>query len=345
MRFIQEVLVNKGNCFPPRPPRETTPFKLTSFHTISFSISFSFSLTPSGTKYDSIQLKKEYPTMKNKWLVLLLSFFLTGSLFAQDRAESPSAGFSSLTEAGKMAEAIVEAAGVPANFAIMEANVPNAAAVVQNGRRYILYNPAFINVLTKATGTKWAAISVLAHEIGHHLYSPSVNKGKIPLATELEADEFSGHVLRKMGATLDEAQSAMQILATTKATRTHPAGQDRLLSIANGWNNADGNKTDNTTAIARTTTTGTSAVLPDQQILASIRFNADPRSEYYVTTRYNVVKVENNQLQRIGKLTKLDSEDYPYMIYDEQGNRVFVEASGRIVTSRGTNVGKLDPRS
>lgn len=285
--------------------------------------------------------------MKNKWLVLLLSFFLTGSLLAQDRAERPSAGFSTLTEAGKMAEAIVEAAGVPANFAIMEANVPNAAAVVQNGRRYILYNPAFINILTRATGTKWAAISVLAHEIGHHLYSPSVNKGKIPLATELEADEFSGYVLAKMGATLEEARAAMQVLATAKATRTHPAGKDRLLSIAGGWKNGGG-KNEASTAVASTrvpATTSTTSVLPNQYILASIKFNADPRSQYYVTTRYNVVKVENNQLQRVGKLTKLDNEDYPYMIYDESGNRVFVESSGTIVTSRGTNVGKLDTRS
>jgi hypothetical protein len=288
--------------------------------------------------------------MKNKWLVLLLSFFLTGSLFAQDRqvamTERPSAGFSTLSEAGKMAEAIVEAAGVPANFAIMEANVPNAAAVVQNGRRYILYNPAFINILTRATGTKWAAVSVLAHEIGHHLYTNSVNKGKIPLATELEADEFSGAVLAKMGATLDEAQAAMQVLATTKATRTHPAGADRLHSIANGWTNAGGKK-ENTSVVAKTSTPATTntTALSNQQILASIRFDADPGAEYYVTTRYNVVKVENNQLHRIGKLAKLNSTDYPYMIYDEQGNRVYIEASGTIVTSRGRNVGKFDTRS
>lgn len=284
--------------------------------------------------------------MKNKWLVLLLSFFLTGSLFAQDRqlarAERPATGFSSLTEAGKMAEAIVEAAGLPANFAIMEANVPNAAAVVQNGRRYILYNPAFINILTRATGTKWAAVSVLAHEIGHHLYTPSVNRGKIPLATELEADEFSGYVLKKMGATLSEAQSAMQVLATAKATRTHPAGADRLMSIANGWRNAGG-VDDNTTAVATSTTTND--VLPSQYILASIRFHVDPRSEYFVTTRLNVVRVDNNQLERIGKLTKLDNEDFPYMIHDTKGNRVFVASTGAIVNSRGTNVGKLDTRS
>jgi hypothetical protein len=58
------------------------------------------------------------------------------------------------------------------------------------------------------------------------------------LATELEADEFSGFVLQKLGASLEEAQAAMSLIGSEKASRTHPAKSDRLSSIAMGWNEA-----------------------------------------------------------------------------------------------------------
>src|SRR5205085_7375496 len=107
---------------------------------------------------------------------------------------------------------------------------------------YILYNPRFIDALTRATGTKWAAVSVLAHEIGHHLYrKPNSERS---LATELEADEFSGIVLAKMGASLKDAEAAMNLLATTRATATHPAGADRINSIAAGWKKGGGDESE-----------------------------------------------------------------------------------------------------
>jgi hypothetical protein len=292
--------------------------------------------------------------MKNKFLSFLLALLFSLGLAAQDsRVASQSsdtwelaepAGFSSVSEASKMAEQIVKAAGLKPNFEIREAKIPNAAAVIYSGRRYILYNPDFINRLTRVTGTKWSAVSVLAHEIGHHLNSKSYGSSGAKLATELEADEFSGYVLRKLGASLQESQVAMQALGNVRGSSTHPPRAYRLNSIAKGWEEAGGADGRNN-GIARTNIPAspnyTQTILNSTNILAHIRFDADPGAEYYVTTQYNVVKLANEKLYKVGKLAKLDNRQFPYFIYDEQDNRVFVNASGAIVNSKGSNVGRL----
>jgi cell division septation protein DedD len=133
---------------------------------------------------------------------------------------------------------IMAVIGLKPNFELRIANVPNAAAVFIKGKRYLLYNPKFMEQIEGKSGTRWAAISILAHEIGHHLNGHTLdNVGSRP-KTELEADEFSGFVLRKMGATLQEAQVVMSIIASLKGSHTHPAKGDRLAFIATGWNNA-----------------------------------------------------------------------------------------------------------
>jgi hypothetical protein len=315
-------------------------------------MNFDFLFTPAGINCDTPCAQITSILMKNKILSFVLSLFLGTSLLAQDwnSASDLTTGFTSINEAAKMAKQIVDAAGLKANFKIAEARVPNAMAVVHQGKRYILYNPRFINLLTRATGTKWSAISVLAHEIGHHLYSPSVNKGKQPMATELEADQFSGFVLEKMGATLDEAEAAISLLATTEATATHPGRADRIRSIAKGWNNAGGIEEERERegdAVAITippADENENTVLPEKYILASVHFNADPRTAYYVTTRLNLVKVEDDKLQVIGKLARLNNTDYPYVIYDGEGTHGYVNNTGDIVTKRGATVGRLNVR-
>ena len=102
--------------------------------------------------------------------------------------------------------------------------------------RYILYDNNFFNKIDVNAGTDWAATSVLAHEIGHHLNGHALNDEGSNHKWELEADEFSGFVMARMGATLDDAQSAIQTLKYEKATSTHPAKADRLLAIEKGYN-------------------------------------------------------------------------------------------------------------
>jgi hypothetical protein len=224
----------------------------------------------------------------------------------------------------------------------MEAEVQNALAVVTNGKRYILYNPRFIDLLTRVTGTKWAAVSVLAHEIGHHLWRKS-NNGK-PLATELEADEFSGYVLAKMGASLDEAQAAMKVLATTRATSTHPAGADRIASIAVGWKNGGGILSDEDLArneVRTTTNDHPLSDIPADAIAATIRFNSRPGMDYYVTKKWGVVKASNEGPKLIARMTRSTDSSYPYIIYDDTGFRLYVDRYGKIVDGDGDVVGRM----
>src|SRR4051812_37132749 len=72
-------------------------------------------------------------------------------------------------EARTIIEEIVSIVGLKPNFEIRSADIPNAAAVNFKNKRYILYNPRFVDELNKSAKSRWASVSILAHEIGHHL--------------------------------------------------------------------------------------------------------------------------------------------------------------------------------
>lgn len=304
--------------------------------------------------------------MKNKLLFALFSIVLSGAATAQtgrigEHANitnwtTPATGFATAEQGRQIAERIIDAVGLSANFDIQPANIENAAAVVYGGKRYILYNPTFISNLKKSTGTDWAAISVLAHEIGHHLNGHTVTASGSQPEKELEADEFSGYVLRKMGATLVQAQAAMKTLATTKATYTHPAQYDRLAAIEQGWTHADDQLAGRQTVRKKVTVTQpqeqvvtnntaarneTASVEQTSKIIGDVYFRARPSSVYYVTANYNLVKIDDNGVNVLGKLARLNSSQFPYLIYDEQATQLLVDIRGNIVTRSGQQVGVL----
>lgn len=281
--------------------------------------------------------------------------------------------FTSVNEAKSIIHDIISVMNLKVNFEVREANVPNAGAVFYNKKRYILYNPNFIKQIDQATGTDWAAVSILAHEIGHHVKGHVfANNGGSSHENELEADEFSGLVLKKMGATLEEAQIAMKLISSNRASSTHPGKSDRLEAIAKGWNagmpasNNDvainksqpSNTTTastvntNTTSVGRTNTTAARQpqqqptlsredVIADQHILVNVNFSVDKKNEYFVTVQNNVVKWDGSKLSVIGKLARLKREDYPFYIYDSQKNYVLISKSGYLVNEKGKNVGYL----
>jgi hypothetical protein len=309
--------------------------------------------------------------MKNRFLLSLFSLFLSVAVMAQTgrigehsnitKWTVPTNSFNAASQGKQIAQQIIDAIGLKPSFDVQAANIDNAAAVVYGGKRYVLYNPTFINNLVKTTGTEWAAISVLAHEIGHHLNGHTVTARGSQPALELEADEFSGFVLRKMGATLAQAQSAMKTLASAKASRTHPGQYDRLASIEKGWNHADDQlagrpvrkapeftqsriETVQTRDVVRNTpatTTGSRSALDSRYILGDVYFTADPSSTFHVTTNYNLVKVGNSGLSVLGKLAKLNSSQYPYVLYDEANTQLLVDRKGNILTRQGRQVGYL----
>lgn len=158
------------------------------------------------------------------------------TILADDERDLPV--FTSEETAQTLIASIMDVLGLEPNFKIKTANIPNVEADIRRRQRYILYNPEFINQVNKASENKWPSIFILAHEIGHHLNGHTIiGKSSTP-SIELEADQFAGFVLYKMGATLEEAQLAMYIIANKTASKTHPARADRLTAIEKGWNKA-----------------------------------------------------------------------------------------------------------
>lgn len=161
----------------------------------------------------------------------------TCSFFGEDIPEKVTT-FSSDQEAEDVIERIVSASGLVKNFLVRSAGVPNAAAVIRGETRYILYSQHFMQSIRRETGNSWAPISIMAHEVGHHLNGHTLdNRGSRP-KIELEADYYSGFILQRMGATLDDARAAILKLGSASGSRTHPASHDRLAAIGNGWTKA-----------------------------------------------------------------------------------------------------------
>ena len=153
--------------------------------------------------------------------------------------KSLSSNFSSVYEARDYINTMLQEINWRENFVIREQyGINNAYATIIQNRRYIVYDNNFLENLDAYAGTKWASISVLAHEMGHHYRNHVVDQRGSTPPKEIEADYFSGYVMAKMGASLAEARAAMGQIATDRASSSHPAKADRLNAISQGWNYA-----------------------------------------------------------------------------------------------------------
>ena len=158
-------------------------------------------------------------------------------------------GFRSAREAEDALTCILNEVGLnPTNFVIGAANVPNAAAATLPPlcgnatvpcERALFYNPSFMREARERTGgNEWSWISILAHEVGHHLEAHTIRPGGSNPPDELEADEWSGFVLRKLGASLDDALAVFRTFSP-QGSSTHPPRDARLVAVENGWARAD----------------------------------------------------------------------------------------------------------
>lgn len=114
------------------------------------------------------------------------------------------------------------------------------AAIGKSGEKFIFYNADFMQRVKQKTAEHWSLVSILAHETGHHLAFHTEVAGRYH-EFELEADYFSGFVLRRLGASLDQSQTAMRAISPVAPTETHPGLQQRLQAITIGW--TDGGST------------------------------------------------------------------------------------------------------
>jgi hypothetical protein len=151
--------------------------------------------------------------------------------------------FRSNSHAEQVIDNILRHAGMgygPRKFMAVECpNVDNCYAARIKGVQYIVYDNKFLKQVEDWTHTDWAAISIMAHEVAHHLYGHTADhRGPRP-ENEKQADYFSGFVLHNLGASLPEAQSAIRMLTTDQPSATHPPRNERLRVIENGWRDAE----------------------------------------------------------------------------------------------------------
>ena len=275
---------------------------------------------------------------------------------------------------------ITDAVGLKARFELRATReVDNAAAVVYDGQRYLLYNPDFLNAVNRAGHTDWAGISILAHEMGHHLNGHTLRAGGSQPADELEADEFSGFVLRKLGASLAQAQAALATVADDEGSATHPGRTPRLAAIGQGWQRANGQLVASARAAAPSTAPAVIAAAPMApsarepyarqpvrqrptasaddsgemvavsqntgdavRLVGQLTFRNDPSQRYYLTNALKVVRVDNeDNAEVVGRITRTTSQTFPFVLTDGQQRRLFITARGYVYDKAGQRVAKL----
>lgn len=139
--------------------------------------------------------------------------------------------------------------GLPHNFVVVPcSDIENAFAYTStSGMRYIVYDPEFIKKVSNLT-SDWSSMFILAHEIAHHLCGHTLdNTVSISkrISNELEADKFSGFILYKLGANIDQATAAIELLTNNNYDKDswHPTKDNRLQAIKSGYQNASKNYT------------------------------------------------------------------------------------------------------
>ncbi len=244
--------------------------------------------------------------------------------------------FATNIEADKAIEKLLRPLGLKKNFILVPCDhINNCAAVTLNdGYRYIIYDKNFMAAIENNSASNWSSISILAHELGHHLNGHTLSKSSLEdqREEELEADEFSGFILQKLGATLKDAQAAMRSLPhpseSLEKFSDHPCLTKRLAAIARGFDQALG-----TTTTA--TTTPESIDYPSEHTSNSggrfedpidyLSFSVDHKNSWVTSTgasafEYDVF-LQNNSKYQIRLTVKLPYGYYDNCIAKEQNFR------------------------
>jgi tetratricopeptide (TPR) repeat protein len=196
-----------------------------------------------------------------KKLLSLFALLIFSHLSAQDYGNKADAlelctemqtnNFSSSIDAENALEKILNVIGASKRFVLQPCNnINNAVAISYKGIRYILYDNNFMNSINNMNN--WGNLFILAHEVGHHinghsldliLYSSKSVESKTlaqKRIQELEAYEFAGFILAKLGGNISEAYKLINKISSNKDDiySTHPNTTKRLNAIKIGYNKA-----------------------------------------------------------------------------------------------------------
>ena len=226
---------------------------------------------------------------------------------------------------------IVRYSGLQPDFIVREnAAIPTAIAFIKGHKRCIEYNPSVIAGIMDSARTDWSAVSILAHEIAHHLLGHTLETGKRNPGDELSCDLYSGFILNAMGATLDESLAAMRVVGHKLDTLHHPSKEARLEAIRQGWKDRD--RISRGEDIAH--------VSPPEDLHWSINFEGDPNT-YYVNANDQLVWF--NELAQpivLGNLEASTKKAYQHTI---RWNSEMLQVDGRGSIWSSTTHGMMTP--
>lgn len=160
-------------------------------------------------------------------------------------------------EAHRIVENLMSLSGLPMNFIVSQCSgIKNAFATIREGIQFIIYDNKYLESLDSNLD-KTESITVLAHEIGHHLSGHStkinlINKYcstknfnkekclaqlKLKRKQELEADRFAGFIMYKYNAPLDKVLNTYKQLTSSRYNpySRYPKLEYRLKAIKTGY--------------------------------------------------------------------------------------------------------------
>lgn len=123
----------------------------------------------------------------------------------------------------------------------------NLLIVADNrGEPVILYDKDFVEEVLQEDDGEWMLLSILAHEVGHYtgnhlvkMYYERSEGRELPVIErrkiELEADEFSGQIMYRLGAERSQAEAAVAKFIEEGANTIYPDKEARLFRIGAGW--------------------------------------------------------------------------------------------------------------
>ena len=158
--------------------------------------------------------------------------------------------FSSNKAAESALDKILGTIGAAKRFVLKPcSNINNAVAFSFKGVRYIMYDPEFMSELSYSND--WVNMFILAHEVGHHVNNHTIDVllgdavEDIPLfqqrMQELEADEFAGFVLGRLGAKFSQIENVFRGMSDSDDTySTHPKRSKRISATRKGFSESGG---------------------------------------------------------------------------------------------------------
>ncbi|CAG5078035.1 hypothetical protein [Parvicella tangerina] len=264
----------------------------------------------------------------HKFSLLFLLFIGHIVLFAQtEESSSTASNYVSDRDAKYAVSQILLYCGLEPNFTIVvDFKIPNAQAYIHRKKRYIRYNPNFMNRIVDSTYTDWAAWSVLAHELGHHLLGHTIQKYKFSHENELAADRFSGFILKKMGANLEESIACIQKEGNLHGSKSHPSLKQRKEAIVKGWEQAEYLE-QNDVCVSSLNYLENNYL--NENFTHTLKFNGDLNS-YYINEIHQIIWYDNyGNAVLLSSLSEHEGKSYEWDFMFENSH-YSIDASGKV---------------